>query len=153
LRQIEAGRRQVPRAVDQCLELGLALARDGDPDAQFVTCGPQFVVDDVARGVQIGGHAVFDQGFVELADGREAAGALQVIFRGADPGPFEPGAGIAIVGLLAEHFGVLNDGPVVILAEFGVVSQMRRGGPCARRQCDSQRDGSGAKKGTSARNQ
>ena len=50
-------------------------------------------------GVQLGRDAVFDERLVELADGRQTAGALQVIFGGAHLRPFEPDARVAVVGL------------------------------------------------------
>ena len=75
LRQVEAGRRQVARALDERLELGLALARDGDLRAQLVARRAQLLVDVAARRVQLGGELVFDERLVELADGREPAAA------------------------------------------------------------------------------
>ena len=76
-RQVEARRRQIARALDQRLELGLAFARDGDLGAQLVARRAQLLVDVAVGRVQLGGELVLDQRLIELAGGREAAAALK----------------------------------------------------------------------------
>ena len=106
-----------------------------------------------ARGVQLGGDAVFDERLVELADGGQAARALQVILRRAHLGPFEAGSGVAVAGLEAQRLGVLDDRPVVVLTVFGIVAQARRRGRGAAGGDERHDDGAGEQVRSSAEHQ
>ena len=76
----------------------------------------------------------------------ETAGALQVILRRAHLDAFEPDARVAVVGLVAERLGVFDDRPVVVLAVFGVVSEVRGRGRGAADRASGQGDRSGAER-------
>ena len=148
--QIETGRRQIARPVDEALKLRLAFTRDGDFRAELVAGGSQFLVDSGVGRAQFGGHAIFHDGFVELPDGRQPASSLQVIFGRPRLGAFEAGAGAAAVGIQAKRLRVFDDGAVVVAAEFGVAAVSRGRGRGAGRR-EGGRDGeSGKERGVSA---
>ena len=70
------GGRKVPRALDERLQLGLALARHGNLRAQLIAGGAELLVDVAIRRIQFGGELVLDERFVELTGGAETASAL-----------------------------------------------------------------------------
>ncbi len=119
------------RALDQGLELGLALAGHGHLGAQLVARGPQHLVDVAARGVHLGGDLVLDEGLVELPRGGEPPAAGEVVLRRreASPGPATrahpccPGR--------APAPRVLDDGLVVVLPLLGVAAVARAAPPVA----------------------
>ena len=130
--QVEAERRQIPGALDDGLEFGLAFARDGDAGTQLIARVAQRFVDVDAAGVQLGGELVLDERGFELPGVREAPALLEVFGGGADLGPFQAEARVSIIGVFSERVGVLGDRAVVVLGMLRILAAAeRRGGRAA----------------------
>src|SRR6185503_8584301 len=76
--------------------------------------------------VELRGGLELDQGLIELAGSGEAAATVEVVLRGAQLGALEREPRVGIVWLEAQDLGVLRDGDVVFLADFGVVAAAQR---------------------------
>ena len=79
LRQVEAGRRQVARSLDDRLKLGLAFASHRHLRTQFVARGPQLVVHVAVARVQLRRDLELHQRLVQPARGREPAAPCEMV--------------------------------------------------------------------------
>ena len=89
---------------------------------QLVARSAQLLLDIAVGWIQLDGGFVFDEGFVELRDGGEAAASRIMILRCAELRPFERNAGVDVVRIQADGSGVLHDGAVEVLPPFGVAA-------------------------------
>ena len=102
VRQIESGRGEVPRAVDEGLQFGLAAARDGDLRAQALAGFAQRGVGQGVGRVELGRELVLDQRLLVSFGGGEPPAGEEMFLGRAQPRPLERAAGVAVVGLGAD---------------------------------------------------
>ena len=77
--EIGARHRRVQAALNQRLELRLALLGDGDLRAELRAHRSHLVLDRSVARVQLGRELILDEGFFELADRRHPAGPGEVV--------------------------------------------------------------------------
>ena len=128
LRQIEARRRQVARALDQRLQLGLAFARDRDLGAQLVARGAQLVSTSPLDGFSSDASSYSTSACSNLPVAARRRPRVEMILRRAQLGALERGARVCIVGMRAHRLGVLDHREVVVLAALGVVAAVEGAG-------------------------
>ena len=125
-REVEARRRQVARAFDERLQLGLALARDGDSRAQLAARRSQLVVDFAVRRVQFGGDFVFGERLIEPGERHEPATLGEMRLRGAQLRAVEGEACVRVVRPEPDRFGVLDHRDVVVLPALRITGPTHR---------------------------
>lgn len=120
VRQVGAGRREVPRALEERLQLCLAVGRHRELRAERLPHVLDLTFGVSVRRIQLGGQLQLEQRVVELALGVEAASVDQVAVGRAQLRALQTGDRLLIVRMLAHGPRVFRDGQVVVLRHVGL---------------------------------
>ena len=114
--------REVARAVDERLELGLARARDGDLGAQLLSRLAQSGRHFAIRRVQLRRELELPEGLLMTIRGRQAAAPEKVFLGRPEARTIERGASLGIIGVFLQCLGVLDHRPVEVVGQLGAVA-------------------------------
>ena len=144
VREVQAWRSEITRAIDQVLEIRPPIAGHVDLRAQPLTRLAQGGVDERVGRVQLGGDLVLDHRLLEAIESGETTGREGVILRGPELDAPERGARVDVARVRAHYFRVLRDRAVVVEGLLGLPGGAHGRGRGAAREQDRQQQRPGS---------